>query len=259
MAPCLKFLGAVLAVLCGLNSAAATPSLPDLIDQVRPSIVGIGTYLPTRRPPAQLLGSGFVVADGLSIATNLHVIPDSLDASHREKLVVFVGRGNQPELREAVLAKRDPRHDMALLTVKGTPIAALQLASDNSAREGEAVAFTGFPIGAVLGLYPVTHRGIIAAISPVAIPAARSGELSAERVHALRNPYNVLQLDAIAYPGNSGSPVYRRRDGKVIGIINRVLVRGRKENVLKDPSGITYAIPVSFLRKLLGPSASPGE
>ena len=57
--------------------------------------------------------------------------------------------------------------------------------------------------------------------------------------------------DATAYPGNSGSPVYRAQDGVVIGVINKVFVKSTKENVLKDPSGITYAIPIRYGRALI--------
>jgi hypothetical protein len=37
----------------------------------------------------------------------------------------------------------------------------------------------------------------------------------------------------------------------VIAVINSVFVKGAKENVLRDPSGITYAIPVQYVRALL--------
>jgi len=33
-------------------------------------------------------------------------------------------------------------------------------------------------------------------------------------------------------------------------VINKVFVKGKKEFVLKEPTGITYAVPVSFVRKL---------
>lgn len=62
-------------------------------------------------------------------------------------------------------------------------------------------------------------------------------------VKRLRNPYKVFQLDATAYPGNSGSPLYDPGTGAVVGIINSVAVKESKENILSKPSGITYAIP----------------
>jgi S1-C subfamily serine protease len=55
----------------------------------------------------------------------------------------------------------------------------------------------------------------------------------------------------VAYPGNSGSPLYDGHTGEVIGVINAVFVKSTKENALKDPSGITYAIPAKYVRELL--------
>jgi S1-C subfamily serine protease len=45
--------------------------------------------------------------------------------------------------------------------------------------------------------------------------------------------------------------VFRISNGEVIGIVNMVFVKGKKENLLKDPSGITYAIPSNFARSLI--------
>ena len=39
--------------------------------------------------------------------------------------------------------------------------------------------------------------------------------------------------------------------GEVIGVLNMVFVKSTKESVLSDPSGISYAIPVEYLHKLL--------
>ena len=56
---------------------------------------------------------------------------------------------------------------------------------------------------------------------------------------------------AIAYPGNSGSPVYHPATGEVIAILNSVYVKKSRENILKQPSGISYAIPSRFIQNLL--------
>ena len=65
----------------------------------------------------------------------------------------------------------------------------------------------------------------------------------------------MFQLDATAYPGNSGSPVYDPATGEVIGVVNMVFVKGTKEAALAQPSGITYAIPSRYLIELLKASA----
>jgi len=63
--------------------------------------------------------------------------------------------------------------------------------------------------------------------------------------------YNIFQLDATAYPGNSGSPLYNTESGQIIGIINKVFIQETKETVIHKPSGISYAIPINFLQELL--------
>ena len=131
------------------------------------------------------------------------------------------------------------------------PLPALDLAEKTRVREGTEIAFTGFPIGMALGLYPVTHRGIVSAISPMAPPQLGSRVLTAKMIRAMRDPYDVMQLDATAYPGNSGSPVFDQQTGRVVGVINSVLVKGNKEAALQKPSGITYAIPVRFVHELI--------
>jgi serine protease Do len=243
-------------LLCGVPAHAG---LPDTVDKIRPSIVAIGTVKPAKRanadgPALNYLGTGFVVGNGRQVITNFHVIPQKLDAEAMEALAVFVGRGGSGEGREARIVRSDRDHDVVLLEIGGTPLPALQLAESATLREGEEIAFTGYPIGMVLGLYPATHRGIVAAITPIVMPSMSSRTLTADQIKRIRSPFDVYQLDAVAYPGNSGSPVYDTRTGHVIGVINSVLVKTTKEAVLKEPSGISYAIPVRYVRALLAGS-----
>ena len=200
--------------------------LPDTIEKIKPSVVGVGTYLPTRQPRSQLQGTGFVVGDGYHIVTNAHVVAGDIDDLRKERRVIFVGSGKSPEVRDVRVIKRDDNHDLALLRITGTRLPAMRLADVEPVREGEMYAFTGFPIGAVLGLYPATHRGIIASITPIATPAYYSARLDPNRIRRLKNPYDVFQLDATAYPGNSGSPLYSPVNGEVVGVINKVFCKG---------------------------------
>lgn len=232
-------------------AGAQPPTLPEVIDAVRPAVVGVGTVEATRRPPNRLLGSGFAVADGTLVVTNAHVVSLPLATERREFLAVFTGRGRQAQARVAEVLAKDERHDLAVLSIAGEPLPALVIAEGPTVREGTAIAFTGFPIGAVLGLYPVTHTGIVSALTPIIIPARDARELTVEDIRFLREPFEVLQLDATAYPGNSGSPVYDARSGEVVGVVNQVFVKGKKEDVLKDPSGITYAIPATHIGPLV--------
>ena len=237
--------------LVAAGAIHAEAQLPDTVARVKSSIVGIGTYSAVRRPPAQLRGTGFIVGDGNFAATNFHVIDADLNAETRENLVIFVGRGREVDYRRATIVAKDKRHDLALLRIDGDALPALTLKLDGNVREGSSIAFTGFPIGTVLGLYPVTHQGIISAITPIAIPTSSARQLSVDKIATLREPFEVIQLDATAYPGNSGSPVFLPNSGEVIGIINQVFVKGKKEDILRDPSAITYAIPARYLDALM--------
>jgi S1-C subfamily serine protease len=232
-------------------SAIARGDLVETVSLIKPSVVGIGVYTPTGQPKNKLYGTGFVIGDGTYVVTNSHVIAKDLDERLLQKLAVFTGKGQAAKVKVATLIASDKEHDIAILKIEGRPLPALALAKDDFRREGSAVAFTGFPIGAVLGLYPVTHRGIIAAVTPTIIPVDDARQISIAMLKRLRDPYLVYQLDATAYPGNSGSAMYDINTGEVIGIINKVFVQESKETVISKPSGITYAIPVKYLHKLL--------
>ncbi len=236
--------------ISGLPSPAAAAGLPETIQRVKRSVLGVGTVQYTRRPPGKFGGTGFVVADGRHVITNAHTIPEKLDDKYNEFLAVLVPETGE-RIRKATVVASDAVHDLALLQIAGKQLPPLALGDSARVREGELYAFTGFPLGVVIGMYPVTHRGIISAISPVAVPQISARHLTGEVIQRLRDPYDVFQLDATAYPGNSGSPLYDPGTGAVVGVINKVFVKQTKENVLKDPSGITYAVPIRHARQML--------
>lgn len=249
----------LLATLLALVGLAALPSparaqLSDTLLKIKPSVVAVGTYQRTRSPAFRFRGTGFVVGSGLEIATNAHVVPDKLDGGGMEQLVVVVpGNAHSGTVRPAATVATDRGRDLAVLRLQGgPPLAALRLGQPNGVREGQEVAFTGFPIGNVIGLTPVTHRGIVSAITPIGIPQGSARDLNPALVRRLAGEaFRVYQLDATAYPGNSGSPLFDPVSGEVIGVMNMVFVKSTKESVLSDPSGISYAIPVEHLRALL--------
>ncbi|WP_426194760.1 S1 family peptidase [Massilia sp. DWR3-1-1] len=238
--------------VCLSSALAASGELPRTVAAVKPSIVGVGTYLKTRSPAVTFNGTGFVVDDGLSVITNAHVVPAILDSEKREVLGVVIARGGETEFREASVVTIDKAHDLALLRLTGAPLPALALGQDGDAQEGMDLAFTGFPLGMVLGLHHATHRATLAAITPIVLPSLSSRTLDARMIAQLqRAPMQIYQLDGTAYPGNSGSPVYDPATGKVIAVINMTMIKGLKETAITSPSGISYAIPVRHVRDLL--------
>ena len=251
-----------LAKLCGwaVVAAACAPAglaagLPELVAAARGSVVAIGTFNALDNPRFTFRGSGFAVGDGRQVLTNLHVLPPAGDPAFGSPLTVQRRLDDgRLDPRAATLVATDRRHDLALLKIDGEPLTALPLADGGDAREGQAVAFIGYPIGGLLGFAPVTHRGIVSSVTSVALPAPNAGALGAPAVAALREgAFAVYQLDATAYPGNSGGPLFDVDDGKVIGIVNMVLVRRTRESALTAPSGISYAIPIRHARALLEP------
>ncbi len=240
----------VFLLLTIFNATVAANSLADIVEANKKSIVAVGTFMPKRSPKGVFLGTGFAIGSGRLVVTNAHVLPKNINLKSVETVAVFFRYNQKIKMQEAKPVAVDQEHDIAILQLVSGILPSIGLSNEN-VREGQLVAFTGYPIGMVLGLHPVTHRGIISAISPVALPTLNSRQLNAKLLRRLRDPFDVYQLDATAYPGNSGSPVYNTETGQVIGIINKVFIKESKESILSKPSGITYAIPVRYLNELL--------
>lgn len=219
--------------------------LPDLVARAKRSVVLVGSYGLLDNPHFGFRGTGFVVAGGLHVLTNAHVIPEETPGRVDRGIAVQVWTP-EPQwlMRSAKLVSKDAAHDLALLQIDGPPVPALRLAT-TEAPEGTPIALIGFPIGGALGYSHVTHRGIVSARTAIVPPAAGPQGLSERAVRQLRQgSFEVVQLDATAYPGNSGGPVMNIETGEVVGVVSMVLVKGTKEAALSAPSGISYAVTV---------------
>lgn len=247
----LKYIGMLTLCLGVLYVPYLRADLADTIKKIKPAVVAVGVYEPMGAPKSKILGTGFVIGDGQLVVTNFHVVPEDLDYEAMQKVVVFTGTGQNTKTYEANVIASSADYDLAVLKVKSKPLPAMTLASNTFVDEGTSIAFTGFPMGSVLGLYPVTHKGIVSAVTPTTSPVSDSRQITLKMLKRMRDPYLVYQLDATAYPGNSGSALYDTKSGEVIGVINKVFVQGTKEAVISNPSGITYAIPVKYLHELL--------
>ncbi len=237
----------VMLVLC----LPARADVADTLLQIRPGVVGVGLFSPTASPRANLQGTGFAVLDGRHVVTCAHIFAKPLDAEKNETHAVFIGRDRQMAVRRAEIVATDRPRDLVLLKIDGDALPALRLGDSSQVREGSQLYFTGYPIGSVLGLNPSTHRAGLAAVVPAFTPPPSATQLTARALRQARDSYEVFALDAIAYPGNSGSPVWHPDTGEVLGVVNSVYVKGAKEAALSNPSGISYAIPVQYVHELL--------
>jgi S1-C subfamily serine protease len=245
--------------LLGLASLWANAAdLPALIERSKPAVILVGTYAETDSPRFGFRGSGFVVGGGNLAITNAHVLPPLLGGEVDRKLVIQVRReSGQWFVRNASVVSLDRIHDLALLRFEGPAVPALTM-QKSMPREGSAIALMGFPLGGALGFSTVTHRGIVSAVTGIALPTPSAQSLNASAVLRLREgSFDILQLDATAYPGNSGGPVLDIESGEVVGVVNMVVVKRSRESALSDPSGITYAIPAGFVSLLMEQEVVP--
>ena len=250
--PLPSFAAAALLELAGLAYArTAVADTAEVVARVKQSVVAVGFFKETNSPRFQFHGTGFAVLDGNTLATNAHVVQTSPETEASVLAIMIKTGPNQSQTRKAVLLELDTAHDLALLRFEGPALPALVLRSSETAREGQTVLFMGFPIGGALGFSAVTHRGMISSINPVALPTPTARQLDAKTVGRIREgSFDIFQLDATAYPGNSGGPLFEPDTGEVIGVVNMVALKNLKESLLSQPSGISYAIPAKFLLQM---------
>ncbi len=254
-ATCRALLALLALGVSGLLAGGARAGTPEVVAAAKQAVMAVGLYDPLASPRFNFRGTGFVVGNGRLLVTNAHVLPDDATALRRLALRLAGNRSadqdGAQETRALRLLALDRIHDLALLEFDGEPLPTLKLAAA-PAREGQAALFIGFPIGGLLGFSAVSHRAMVSSITPIALPPPTAARLDAAAVARLRQgPFDIYQLDGTAYPGNSGGPLLDAESGEVLGVLNMVLVKGSRENLLSQPSGISYAIPASHLRALI--------
>ena len=67
----------------------AQAALPEQIARIKPSVVAVGTHQRTRSPQFAFRGTGFVVGDGTLVATNAHVVPDTIESDKLETIAIL--------------------------------------------------------------------------------------------------------------------------------------------------------------------------
>jgi serine protease Do len=238
---------AVAAQLVG-QSGSAPPSFADLVETVKPAVIGVQTKLaenadddqgrsqspldpfarpldprspnsPRKQRPGRSLtaqGSGFFIsADGYAV-TNNHVVEGNSSVQV------------QTDDRKTYTAKvvgADPLSDIALLKVDGrNDFTHVELA-DRAPRVGEWVLAVGNPFG----LGGTVTAGIV---------SARERDIGAESSDRL------IQIDAPINKGDSGGPSFNL-EGRVIGV----------NTMIFSPSGgsigIAFAIPADTVKSVV--------
>ncbi len=227
------------------SATAQPPDFVALAEQLKPSVVNIGTAK-TVKPRAPMprgphgpggdmfdefferffrnapqsprkersLGSGFIISEDGYILTNDHVV----DGADEIKVKLSDGREFTGEIRGL-----DPKLDLALIKIDaGEDLPVARLGDSEGIKVGEWVMAIGNPFG----LEQTVTVGIVSAKGRV-IGAG---------------PYDdFIQTDASINPGNSGGPLFNVQ-GEVIGINTAIVAQGQ---------GIGFAIPVNMAKQII--------
>ena len=210
-------------VLLSAHAAYSQNNLPDLVKQVKPSVVAIATY--DASGEALMTGSGFFLRPG-QVVTNLHVIRGAC----RADIKTLDGKGKTYPVAGVVAI--DEEGDLALLSVD---MPAERARSAELATvlpdEGEKI----FVIGNPLKLEGSVSDGIVSAVREVP------------------NVGRIIQITAPISHGNSGSPVFNF-EGKVVGVVTVKVTNGQNINlaIAADRVGQLHADKLRPLVELTG-------
>lgn len=205
--------------------------IPDIVDAVAPSVVGILNYGAgdTEQDPESLLqgmGSGFIISSEGYILTNAHVVEKA------KKLAVTLSDGEEIE---AELVGIDAISDVAVVKVERAGIRPLKLGDSANIRVGDYVVAVGNPLGR--GLEGTVTMGIISS-------RARSITIGDHT-----NTY--IQTDAAINVGNSGGPLLNM-SGEVIGINTAKTINAGYDEygMAITAEGLGFALPINDVRKI---------
>ncbi len=203
-------------LLVSARIAAAQDALPDLVRQIKPSVVSVLTYDAKGQP--LISGTGFFVRPG-EVVTNYHVI----HGARRVEIHTLEGKGRTYAVDGAL--KIDEEGDLALLKVDLPAERSRPLTLSASLPEdGEKV----FVIGNPLRLEGSVSDGIVSAVREV--PSVGK----------------IIQITAPVSHGNSGSPLINMR-GQVVGIITVKVTNGQNINLALASSRIAALAPGALM------------
>ena len=165
MSKLFKYGASILFILIPTLSNAQN-AISQIAERILPAIVVVNT--------ATGNGSGVIVDDSGVIATNYHVIEDSLNVS--------IELQNGDVYQNIGVISVDQIKDIALLKIDGFDLPTVEFGNSNNVAVGEDVLVMGAP----RGMEQTVSRGIVSAIRD-------SGE-----------GYRLIQTDAAISPGSSG-------------------------------------------------------
>ena len=199
----------------------ATPSdamtIPDIVDKVSPSVVGISCMTNS----GTVTGTGIIMSADGYIITNAHVVNGAsaisvvLPSSYTDE-----SSGNDDSTIEAELIGKDTQTDLAVIKINKNGLTAAEFGTSAEIKVGEVSIVIGNPLG--FDLANSVTAGIISATDRTLTIEDRT--------------MNLIQTDASINNGNSGGPLINAY-GQVIGVTSAKVASTYGE-------GLGFAIPI---------------
>lgn len=211
----------------------ATPSdamkIPDIVEKVSPSVVGISCMT----NQGTVTGTGIIMDKNGYIITNAHVVsgataisvvlPSSYDNasdSSKAEKTSNTGSSEDDQTVKAELVGKDTQTDLAVIKIDKTGLTAAEFGKSSELQVGEVSIVIGNPLG--FELANSVTAGIISATDRTLTIEDRT--------------MNLIQTDASINSGNSGGPLINAY-GQVIGITSAKINSQYGE-------GLGFAIPI---------------
>ena len=215
--------------------------IPDIVDEIMPSVVGVsstfeitenysswgGFGFPSGGQTSQAIGTGtgIVMTEDGYILTNAHVIYDSSDEYNAgEAVSVSVLFSDETEY-DAKIYAYDVETDLAILKVDETGFTPAEFGDSSELRIGELVIAVGNPLG--FELFGSVTSGIVSALD--------------RKLSINDQSLSLIQTDTAINQGNSGGPLLNSC-GQVIGINSSKLSASYG---MASIEGLGFAIPIN--------------
>lgn len=231
--------------LIDIASRTDAKYLPDIVDEIMPSVVGVsstfeinesytswgwGGFQPeTRTREAVGTGTGIVMTDDGYIVTNAHVIYDE-EYSGGEAVDVSILFSDEAQYDAKIIAY-DTETDIAVLKIDETGLTPATFGNSDDLRVGELVIAVGNPLG--FDLFGSVTSGIVSALNR---------QIAINEKHM-----TLIQTDAAINSGNSGGPLLNSC-GQVIGINSAKMSSSYGSASIE---GLGFAIPINEAKVII--------
>ena len=242
-------------LLCCAAPSRATTEFPDIVEEISKSVVLI--WFQDVETGFTSYGTGFFIDTTGHVLTCAHVVAE------KKRVTVAIPTDGGELNYSAKIVAIDPRVDAAILEIEPTGTHPLPLGTSRNVRAGEEVGFIGFPLGYTIesNLGPSLTMGYVSSVRTW-------------RVVPSGPPLSMIQVDGTVAIGTSGSPLFRRDTGEVIGmmkshvrtpgpVLSNEDVLGEIQSIPKEmalSAGIGLALPIDAITRFIEQSGVvPGE